>query len=58
MKPLWKNGSLLVELHKPEIALLEKARELGKALSALHQPTGEPLIAAINKILNEEEMDV
>ena len=35
MKPVFKNGALSVDLHKPEVALLEKARELGEALNAL-----------------------
>ena len=43
-----------MELHKPEVALLEKARDLGEALTALHQPTGTDLVDAINVILGEK----
>ena len=55
MKPLWKDKQLQVELHKPEVSLLEKARELGQALTALHQETGAPLVAAIDAILTGEK---
>jgi hypothetical protein len=40
-----------VELHKPDVAALEKARDIGRALEALHQASGAPLVAAINAIL-------
>ena len=44
-----------MELHKPEVALLEKARDLGEALTALHQDTGAPLVAAIDAIIEKGE---
>lgn len=55
MKPVFEDGILSVELHKPERATLEKARDLGKALEAMHQETGAPLVAAIDAILNEKD---
>lgn len=51
MKPHFKNGRLTVELHKPDEALLRKARELGEALTAMNQPTGQPLVEAVDAIL-------
>ena len=54
MKPLWKNGKLVVELHKPELILLRRAKDLGRQLNAMHQETGAPLVDAINVILGEK----
>lgn len=54
MKPLWKDGKLVVELHKPDVAILEKARAIGKALTAMNQGTGEPLVEAIDAIVEPE----
>jgi hypothetical protein len=51
MKPLFEDGKLTVELHKPERATLERAKAIGQALEALHQETGAPLVAAIQAIL-------
>lgn len=55
MKPLFIDGKLTVELHKPERSILERAREIGKALAIMHQETGAPLVEAINAILGETE---
>ena len=51
MKPIWKNGRLTVELHKPDIKTLEKAREIGRALEAMNQDAGTPLVSALDEIL-------
>lgn len=51
MKPLFKDGILSVELHKPEISILERAKAIGEALEAMHQEKGAPLVAAIVAIL-------
>lgn len=58
MKPIWKNKQLTVELHKPERAILEKARDLGEQLLALHQPDGAPLVDAIDAILQDNHDEV
>lgn len=55
MKPVFEGGKLTVELHKPERTLLARAREIGEALTALHQETGAPLVDAIDKILGDGE---
>lgn len=57
MKPIWKDNELRVELHKPEIAVLKKAREIGQALQAMHQSQGETMVTAINAILAPEVDD-
>ena len=54
MKPIWKNGKLTVELHKPDIVALQKARDIGEALTAMAQSTGEALVNAIEVILTED----
>lgn len=51
MKPLFIDGKLTVELHKPERAVLERAKAIGEALEAMHQSEGAPLVAAIRSIL-------
>ena len=51
MKPIWKNGKLTVELHKPDESILRRARELGEALTAMNQDTGKPLVEAVDAIL-------
>lgn len=51
MKPVFSDGKLSVVLHKPEVSLLERARDIGKALESLHQPTGAMLVAAVDDIL-------
>ena len=51
MKPIWKDGKLGVELHKPEVSVLERCREIGQQLAAMHQAAGAPLVAAINAVL-------
>ena len=55
MKPVFKNGTLTVELHQPERQLLVKARKLGEALNAMHQETGAALVDACNMILLGEK---
>lgn len=51
MKPILRDGKLAIELHKPEVSLLERARDIGRQLEALHQATGAPLVAAIDAVL-------
>ena len=54
MKPIYENGELRVELHKPDVAVLEKAWDIAQALIAMGQPTGAPLVAALADILQPE----
>ena len=51
MRPIWRDNRLLVELHKPDEAMLRRARELGEALTAMNQDTGKPLVDAVDEIL-------
>ena len=51
MKPIWRNGKLSVELHKPDISTLRRARDIGKALGAMNQESGPTLVEAIDAIL-------
>jgi hypothetical protein len=55
MKPIWKDGKLTVELHKPDEAILAKARNIGEALTAMNQPNGQTLVDAIDAIVPGEE---
>ena len=55
MKPIYENGELRVELHKPDRAVLEKAWDLAQGLVAMGQPTGAPLVAALADILMPTE---
>ena len=55
MKPIWKNNCLVVELHKPDVAILTKALAIGAALTAMAQPTGPPLVDAVAAILKPEK---
>ena len=55
MKPIWKDGTLTVELHKPDTAILEKASDIGEALTAMGQTTGKALTDAVDAVLNTEE---
>ena len=57
MKPIWRNGKLTVELHKPDEAILRKAEAIGEALVAMNQDTGEALVSAIQAILGDEGVD-
>ena len=57
MKPIWKNGKLVVELHKPDVAILTKAMTIGAALTAMQQPTGPPLVEAVAAILEPDETE-
>jgi hypothetical protein len=51
MKPILVDGRLTVELNKREEDILAKARDIAVLLVELHQPTGEPLVAALDKII-------
>ena len=51
MKPIWKNDELTVKLHKSDLTILAKAMALGKALTAMQQPAGPPLVEAIAAVL-------
>lgn len=55
MKPIWKDGKLSVELHRPDEQVLCKALAIGKALVAMNQETGQPLVDAINAIFGEDD---
>ena len=55
MRPLWKDGKLTVELHKPDVAILAKAMAIGAALTAMAQETGPPLVDAVAAILKPEK---
>lgn len=55
MRPLWKDNRLTVELHKPDIAVLEKARSIGQALVAMNQENGQALVDATEAILSPKE---
>lgn len=55
MKPLFKDGILSVELHKPEISVLERAKAIGQALVMLHQPEGAELVKAVDAILEAQK---
>ena len=57
MKPILKDGKLTVELHKPEIETLGKAREIGLKLIACSQETGQALVDAVTVILGDGEND-
>ena len=57
MKPIWRDGKLLVELHKPDIAALEKARSIGYALIAMNQENGQALVSATEAILFDPKED-
>ena len=54
MKPIYENGELRVELHKPDRAVLEKAWDIAQGLTAMQQATGPPLVAALADILQPE----
>ena len=54
MKPIWRHGELTVEMHKPDEAVLSKALAVGEALVAMGQPTGQPLVDAVEAILPSE----
>ena len=55
MKPIWKDGKLTVDLHKPEIELLKRARVVGLSLVAMHQDHGQELADVITAILGDGE---
>jgi hypothetical protein len=57
VKPKFSDGVLSVELHKPEVAILERARAIGQALEAMHQESGAPLVAACDAILKPAEVE-
>ena len=53
MKPILKDGKLIVKLSKLEMKQLAKAREIAAMLVALHQPVGDPAVEALDAILGE-----
>ena len=53
MRPVLKDDLLGVEMHKPDIAQLEKARVIGRLLLKMHQPEGTELINAVGTILRK-----
>jgi len=55
MKPIWRDGKLTVELHKPDEAALLKARDIGAALVAMHQDSGQPIVDAIDDQLGTQQ---
>lgn len=57
MKPIWANGTLTVELHVPDVRALEKARQIAEALTAMHQPGGEALVAVIDYVLGTDSAE-
>lgn len=57
MKPIWQGNKLTVELHKPDVAILERALAIGAALTAMSQPTGPPLVDAVTEILRGPERE-
>ena len=38
MKPIWNDGKLSMELHKPDIRQLEATRNMGRLLAQLPDP--------------------
>ena len=57
MKPVWKDGVFRVELHKPDISALHKARDIGAALIQMAQTKGSALVQAIDEVLLGEPSD-
>jgi len=52
MHPCLFNGKFQVSLHKPEVALLQRARDLGRLLVECRQPVeGQKLIDVATEIL-------
>ena len=51
MTPVWKDGVFRVELHKPDISALHKARDIGAALIQMAQTKGSALVQAIDEVL-------
>jgi len=63
MRPILKNGTFSVEMHKADRTLLGRVRELGALLTEMKQDTGKPLTEAVDAILEpsvakQEEEDV
>lgn len=56
MRPIWNNGKLTVELHKPDQVVLQKARAIGEALAAMSQPNGQALVEAVDAVLPPFEL--
>ncbi len=54
MKAEYKDETLTLQLLRPEITRLEKAREIGIGLMMMGQATGQPLVEAIDVILKRE----
>ena len=57
MRPIWKDGKLTVEFSKPDVLKLTKARDIGSALEAMHQPGAQELIDAIDAVLFGPDTD-
>ena len=53
MKPTLIDDELVIELHKPDVAVLERARKIGKTLVKLHQPEGEELVVVLDLVLEK-----
>jgi len=51
MRLIWRDKRVALDLYKTEETILSKARELGEALTAMNQPTGKPLVDAVDAIL-------
>jgi len=54
MKPIWKHNELTVHMHKPDLDILKKALDIGRALVAMNQATGQPLVDAILDITGDQ----
>ena len=53
MKPTLIDDELVIELHKPDVTILENARKIGKTLVKLHQPEGEELVIVLDLVLDK-----
>ena len=51
---VWLDDKFTVELCAADRRTLEKAREIGKALDAMKQDVGQPLVDAIDAITNAD----
>jgi len=53
MKPVLKDGKLLVELHKPDITFLRRVRDFGRTLAVMREDLGVLLVEDASTILQE-----
>lgn len=51
MKPILRDGKLIVDLSLRDTQVLKKARQIGELLAAMNQDTGKPLVEAVDAIL-------